>query len=125
MDGDGLSLMRFAAASRVIAGWARAQGLDVPAFRCPPRDPNMDRSLRRTDDGRSVVSVRVVGRADPAWVRDMVAGLAAANGCPGSIDIINAGRRAVTDAGCTEPWPDLADDPASGYDVEGPCDAET
>src|SRR5205085_12146788 len=71
--------IRFAAAARRLAGEARRRGLVAPGFRCPPRLPGVERSLRRRPDGGAVVAVRVHGRSLEAVVTDMVEGVLAAN----------------------------------------------
>jgi hypothetical protein len=71
--------VRFAAAARVLGQVARRRGLDVPAFRSPPRLEGADRSLRRHRSGGATVSVRLRDRPWPAVVGDMIEGVVAAN----------------------------------------------
>jgi hypothetical protein len=68
----------FAAAARAIGRAARRRGLVAPSFRCPPRVPEVDRTLRRHAVG-AVVSVRTAGRAWPAVVSDMIEGVVVTN----------------------------------------------
>ncbi len=66
-------------AARVLAGAAVSIGLAAPGFRCPPRLPGADRSLRRRIDGSAIVAVRVRGRPGAAVIADMVEGVIASN----------------------------------------------
>lgn len=74
----GAPALRFAEAARRIGDAARAAGLEVPAFRSPPRVPDALRTVRRYPLG-SVVSVVLRGRAFPAVVADMVEGVLRVN----------------------------------------------
>jgi len=68
----------FATAARRLATLARSAGLEVPAFRAPPRIPGVARSLRRYPGG-TVVSVRLRDRSLDAVIADMVEGVVVAN----------------------------------------------
>jgi hypothetical protein len=57
---------------------ARAAGLDVPAFRCPPRLAGARRTLRRYPGG-AVVAVQLKGRAYADVAADMVEGVLVVN----------------------------------------------
>lgn len=70
--------VRFADVARRLGAAAHANGLAVPAFRCPPRTAGALRTLRRYPGG-TVVSVRLRDRAFQAVVGDMVDGVLAAN----------------------------------------------
>lgn len=71
----------FAAVARRLGAAAHAAGLEVPAFRSPPRVIGAARTLRRYPGG-SVVSVRIVGRPGADVARDMVEGVLRANRVP-------------------------------------------
>jgi hypothetical protein len=77
-DVDHLPALRFADAARRLGAAAHAAGLDVPAFRCPPRIPGAARTIRRYPGG-TVVSVRLRGRPFEAALDDMVEGVLVAN----------------------------------------------
>jgi hypothetical protein len=70
--------VRFAEVARNLGAAAHANGLAVPAFRCPPRTAGVMRTLRRYPGG-TVVSVRLRDRPFPDVVADMVDGVLAAN----------------------------------------------
>lgn len=75
--------LAFSAAARHIGERFHAAGLPVPGFRTPPKNPDVDRSLRRRPAG-TVVAVRVRGRRPDDWLADMVDGaLASVAGDPG------------------------------------------
>ena len=57
----GAPVLRFADTARRLGAAARAAGLTVPAFRCPPRVPGACRTVRRFPGG-SVISVVLGGR---------------------------------------------------------------
>ncbi|HYI62864.1 MAG TPA: hypothetical protein VEW93_13800 [Acidimicrobiales bacterium] len=76
--------VHFATAARLIGEAARARGLVVPAFRCPPRLPGAARTLRRWSGGGATVSVEVRGRPREAVVADMVEGVVVVNGVEGA-----------------------------------------
>ena len=69
---------RFAEAARTLGAAARAAGLAVPAFRCPPRVAGASRTIRRYPGG-TVVSVRIRGRRFDQVAADMVEGVLVAN----------------------------------------------
>lgn len=72
------TVSRFAEAARALAAAARSEQLEVPAFRAPPREGLVERSVTRYPGG-AVVSVRLVDRAWPAIAVDMVDGVLAVN----------------------------------------------
>lgn len=74
----------FATAARTLGANARSMGLDVPTFRSPPRLAGVERTLRRTRNGWTTVSVRLEGRPLGAVVADMVEGVIVANGLTGA-----------------------------------------
>ncbi|MEI8335568.1 MAG: hypothetical protein WCG37_01720 [Actinomycetes bacterium] len=78
----GVPALRFASLARSLGTAARASGLEVPAFRSPPRIPEVNRSIRRYPGG-SVVSVKIKGRPLGRVVEDMVDGVLIANGVRG------------------------------------------
>jgi hypothetical protein len=70
--------LRFAETARRLGASARASGLAVPAFRCPPRVAGAARTIRRYPGG-VVVSVRLRDRPFDEVVTDMVEGVLVAN----------------------------------------------
>jgi hypothetical protein len=103
--------VRFADVARRLGAAAHANGLAVPAFRCPPRTAGVMRTLRRYPGG-TVVSVRLRDRPFAAVVTDMVDGVVAANRvAPADADRIRAALRAALDG-------TLADDEVEGDDGE-------
>jgi hypothetical protein len=74
----GVPALRFASVARSLGTAARASGLEVPAFRSPPRIPEVNRSIRRYPGG-AVVSVKIKGRPLGRVVEDMVDGVLIAN----------------------------------------------
>lgn len=71
---------RFVAAARVLSEHARRIGLVAPGYRCPPRIIGVDRTIRRSADGRGgVVAVRVAHRPFTATVADMIEGVVVVN----------------------------------------------
>jgi hypothetical protein len=76
-----LPAVRFADVARRLGAAAHEAGLDVPAFRSPPRVPGAARTIRRYPAG-AVVSVRLRGRPFTDVVADMVDGVLAANRVP-------------------------------------------
>jgi len=77
-DVENLPALRFAGAARRLGAAAHAVGLEVPAFRCPPRIAGAERTIRRYPGG-AVVSVRLRGRSFEAALDDMVEGVLVAN----------------------------------------------
>ncbi len=73
-----LSSLRFAAVARELGQTARHHGMEVPAFRSPPRSPGVRRAIRRERDGSTTVSVMLRGRPAVAVVADMIDGMVAA-----------------------------------------------
>ena len=76
-----LPAVRFAEAARSLGHAAHAVGLEVPAFRCPPKVPGAARTLRRYPGG-TVVAVRLRGRTFEEALADMVEGVLVANRVP-------------------------------------------
>jgi hypothetical protein len=70
--------LRFAETARQLGAAAHANGLAVPAFRCPPRTAGAMRTIRRYPGG-TVVSVRLRDRPFATVVDDMVEGVLVAN----------------------------------------------
>jgi len=68
----------FSQAARRLGAAARAAGLTVPAFRCPPRLAGALRTVRRYPGG-SVVSVQLKGRPFTDVTSDMVEGVLVVN----------------------------------------------
>jgi hypothetical protein len=73
-----LPASRFAEAARTLGAAARSAGLEVPAFRCPPRIAGAARTIRRYPGG-TVVSVSIRGRPFEHALADMVEGVLVAN----------------------------------------------
>src|ERR1700710_1782828 len=73
-----LPALRFADTARRLGAAAHEAGLDVPAFRSPPRVPDAARTIRRYPAG-AVVAGRRRGRPFADVVPDMVDGVLAAN----------------------------------------------
>jgi hypothetical protein len=89
--------VRFADVARRLGAAAHANGLAVPAFRCPPRTAGATRTLRRYPGG-TVVSVRLRDRPFGLVVGDMVDGVLAANRvAPGDEPRLRAALRAAVD----------------------------
>ncbi len=63
---------------RFLAAESREAGLEVPAFRSPPRIAGAARSIRRTPD-HTVVSVQLRGRDPVAVADDIIEGIVVAN----------------------------------------------
>jgi hypothetical protein len=74
--------LRFADAARRLAAAARGAGLEVPAFRSPPRVKGAARTIRRYPGG-AVVSVQLRGRSFADVGADMVEGVLVANAVEG------------------------------------------
>jgi hypothetical protein len=72
----------FSQAARRLGAAARAAGLVVPAFRCPPRLTGARRTLRRYPGG-AVVAVQLKGRRFTDVAADMVEGVLVVNGLEG------------------------------------------
>jgi hypothetical protein len=68
----------FSQAARRLGAAARAAGLVVPAFRCPPRLAGVRRTLRRYPGG-AVVAVQLKGRPFGDVAADMVEGVLVVN----------------------------------------------
>ena len=69
---------RFATMARFLAAEGRAAGLNVPAFRSPPRVAGVARTIRRMGDG-AVVSIQIRGRSVDQVADDMIEGIVIAN----------------------------------------------
>ena len=74
-----MTSIEFAQLARRLGEALRAAGLEVPAFRSPPRSPSLMRSLARHPDGTCTVSVRLRHRSRLAVAVDMVEGSVATN----------------------------------------------
>jgi hypothetical protein len=68
----------FSQVARRLGAAARAAGLEVPAFRCPPRVAGAQRTLRRYPGG-AVVAVQLKGRPFDEVAADMVDGVLRVN----------------------------------------------
>ena len=79
-----VSSLQFAAAARTVAAACRSAGVAAPGFRSPPKQPGLDRSLRRRPGGSAIVAVRLGDRPFVAVLADMVEGTVAANGLSGA-----------------------------------------
>src|SRR5262245_3123349 len=77
-DMEDVPALRFAEAARKLGAAAHVVGLEVPAFRCPPRIADAARTIRRYPGG-TVVSVRLRDRPFEAALDDMVEGVLVAN----------------------------------------------
>jgi hypothetical protein len=75
--------LRFAQAARTLAGVARREGLQVPAFRSPPSIDGVQRTLRRRR-GAATVAVRLRQRPWAAVVADMIEGIVVTNRLSGA-----------------------------------------
>jgi hypothetical protein len=95
-----LPAVRFAETARRLGAAAHSACLEVPAFRCPPRVPGADRTIRRYPGG-AVVAVRLRGRPFEAALADMVEGVVVANRLPEGEAA--AARRMLTEAAWGEP----------------------
>jgi hypothetical protein len=94
--------LRFASAARRLGAAARAAGLVVPAFRCPPRVAGVPRTVRRYPGG-AVVSVQLRGRPFPDVAADMVEGVLVVNGLRGpAAERMRAALASAVDASGTE-----------------------
>jgi hypothetical protein len=96
--------LRFASAARRLGAAARAAGLVVPAFRCPPRVAGVTRTIRRYPGG-AVVSVQLRDRPFPEVAADMIEGVIVVNQLRGEATtrMRAALTNAVEAAGVTEP----------------------
>jgi hypothetical protein len=77
----------FSQSARRLGAAARAAGLAVPAFRCPPRVAGAVRTIRRYPGG-AVIAVRLKGRPFEEVASDMVEGVLVVN----RLDETAAGR---------------------------------
>jgi hypothetical protein len=68
----------FSQAARRLGAAARAAGLAVPAFRCPPRVAGAVRTIRRYPGG-AVIAVRLKERPFVEVAADMVEGVLVVN----------------------------------------------
>jgi hypothetical protein len=64
--------------ARFLAAECREAGLEVPAFRSPPRRPGTARTIRRMRDG-AVVAIQLRGRGSDVVAEDMIEGIVVAN----------------------------------------------
>jgi hypothetical protein len=97
--------LRFARTARRLGAAARAAGLTVPAFRCPPRVAGVARTIRRYPGG-AVVSVRLHARPFAEVAADMVEGVIVVNRLEG--EAATRMRAALTDAAHDPPGVDDA-----------------
>ncbi|HLT17376.1 MAG TPA: hypothetical protein VK007_11800 [Acidimicrobiales bacterium] len=70
--------IRFARTVQALGVAGRELGLEVPAFRSPPRLVGVQRSIRRAP-GATLVAVVVRGRPWPAVQADLIEGIIATN----------------------------------------------
>lgn len=90
--------LRFAHAARTLAGVARREGLQVPAFRSPPGLAGVQRTLRRRR-GATTVAVQLRQRPWAAVVADMIEGIVVTNRLSGAeADAARAALWAALDA---------------------------
>ena len=75
---EGVPATRFATMARFLVAESREAGLEVPAFRSPPRRPGSSRTIRRLRDG-AVVAIQLRGRGIDAVAEDMIEGIVVAN----------------------------------------------
>ncbi len=75
---EGVPATRFATMARFLAAESREAGLEVPAFRSPPRRAGTLRTIRRLRDG-TVVAIQLRGRGTDAVAADMIEGIVVAN----------------------------------------------
>jgi hypothetical protein len=71
---DELTAAGFVEVSGALAAVAVDVGMEAPSFRCPPRTPGVDRTVKRWAGG-AAVAVRRRGRPAATVVEDMVEGL--------------------------------------------------
>lgn len=93
--------IRFARTVQALGSAGRELGLEVPAFRSPPRLVGVQRSIRRAP-GATMVAVVVRGRPWAAVQADLVEGLLAANEL--TVEAADRARAALWAA--IEPVPD-------------------
>jgi hypothetical protein len=113
-----LPAVRFADVARRLGAAAHEAGLDVPAFRSPPRVAGADRTIRRYPAG-SVVSVRLRGRPFADVVADMVDGVLAANRVGGADAAQLRHRLAATLPGAPTATSDSSAAPAAASTADG------
>jgi hypothetical protein len=77
--GNEVPSVQFAELARRIGMAIRAAELEVPAFRSPPRQPGVNRTIRRQSNGTAVVAVKLHGRPLADVVADMIDGVIAVN----------------------------------------------
>jgi hypothetical protein len=75
--------LRFAQAARAMRTVVLSRGLEMPAFRSPPRLAGVQRSLTRRASGASTVAVRLRQRPWPAVLADMIEGIVVVNSLRG------------------------------------------
>jgi hypothetical protein len=106
-DADGVpaTAVRFAEAVRTVGALARRGGLDVPAFRSPPRRDGVDRTIRRRSGHVPVVAIRLDGRPLAAVHADVIDAVAVANELEGerADRFRRAAWRAVEGPGASAP----------------------
>jgi hypothetical protein len=100
---DAPPALRFARTARALGAAARAAGLTVPAFRCPPRLPGAPRTIRRYAGG-AVISVQLRERPFEQVAADMLEGVIVANRLGG--EAAARARSALADVGEAPPTDD-------------------
>jgi hypothetical protein len=78
---DELTAAGFLEVSRALSAVAAELGMQAPSFRCPPRTPGADRTVRRWTGG-GAVAVRRRERPAATVVEDMVEGVVVVTGLP-------------------------------------------
>lgn len=69
----------FAELARLLATIGRANGLNVPGFRSPPRVAGARRTIRLLESGDAIVSVDLRGRQREEVVIDLIEGMIRTN----------------------------------------------
>ena len=95
---EGVPATRFATMARFLAAESRQAGLEVPAFRSPPRRPGSPRTIRRMRDG-TVVAIQLRGRGSGAVAEDMIEGIVVANRLDAAVTPVEIDLTAEPDAG--------------------------
>ena len=76
--------VQFGEIARLVANRARSLGLSIPIFKSPPRIVGVSRTVRKRDDGRSVVAVSFRNRPLGAVISDLVEGVLVVNELSGA-----------------------------------------
>lgn len=85
----------FASAVRAAGSVGRHHGLTIPGFRCPPRVPGVERTIRWSPDGTATVAILVRDRTAEQVAVDIAEGIAAVNDVDRQDDRIADVRRAT------------------------------